>query len=92
MNHTCLKQETIAALLSLRKDDPDLWTLGSYEPFPIRSYDDGLFAFRRRNAPSTLLVLINRTVSSGRVETVTLDAEYSDVLTGSLHGPGDTLR
>ena len=35
-NHGCSKQEIIAALLSLRKDDPELWTLGSYEPLPMQ--------------------------------------------------------
>ena len=65
-NHGCSKQEIIAALLSLRKDDPELWTLGSYEPLPMQTDDDRLFAFRRRNAQSTLLALINRTASPGQ--------------------------
>jgi (1->4)-alpha-D-glucan 1-alpha-D-glucosylmutase len=89
-NHGSMKQEIIAALLSLRKGDPNLWRLGSYEPFPIQSDGDDLLGFRRTNAQSTLLTIICRTALCRHADTVTLDGQYSDVLTGDLHGPGET--
>jgi (1->4)-alpha-D-glucan 1-alpha-D-glucosylmutase len=88
-NHGCLKQEVIGALLSLRKGDPELWSLGSYEPLHIQSEADSLFGFRRSHGRSTLLTIVSRTVSCKRSEKITLDREYSDVLTGTLSGPGE---
>jgi (1->4)-alpha-D-glucan 1-alpha-D-glucosylmutase len=89
-NQRCAKQETIAALLSVRRSDPELWRLGTYEPLSIPSHGDRLFGFRRGHAESTLLTIIDRTVSEPLAESLTLDCEFSDVITGALFGPGET--
>ncbi len=88
--HECLKQEVIAALLILRKNDPDLWRQGSYEPLSFHSDSDTLFGFRRRNEQSILLVIVCRTMPYSQAGNIELDVEHSDVLTGVLYGPGNT--
>lgn len=89
-DHSCPKQEVIAALLSSRRGDPDLWRRGSYEPLALRSGGDDLFGFRRTWGRSALLTVISRTLPCPHEGKVMLDSEYNDVLTGTLHGPGET--
>jgi (1->4)-alpha-D-glucan 1-alpha-D-glucosylmutase len=89
-DHGCAKQEAIAALLSVRKGDPELWRVGSYEPLSIPSHDDRLFGFRRSHAQSRLLTVISRTVCEPLAESVNLECEFSDVVTGASYGPGET--
>ena len=56
-----VKLALIAAILALRRSDPDLFAFGSYEPLAVEGPDaDGIIAFRRSHAAKQLVVIAAR--------------------------------
>lgn len=59
-----VKQQLTARLLRLRKLNPGLFAQGSYEPLTVEGMrTEHAVAFRRRNGPDTLVVIVTRLAS-----------------------------
>lgn len=80
------KQYLIATLLAARRDHPDLWRDGSYEPAPAPA---GLIAFRRRHGDRSLHVIAR--CNSGYLpgKPVTIFQAGTDLLSGQRITAGE---
>lgn len=78
------KQRLIALLLAARRQMPDLWQHGDYEPLPA---PDGVIAFRRRHGAQSLIVAArcNGRITDGIWH---LPQDGRDLLTGRDHRQG----
>lgn len=83
------KPEVVRRLLNLRREHPDLFSAGSYEPIDLA---DTLVAFRRRAAGKTLTVLVRRFPSRDLPEAVslTLVSPVTDILGDGMTLPAGT--
>lgn len=74
------KQTLIARLLAARRDDPELWRLGSYQALNLANSDSRVVAFTRAHGPSRLILLA--LCGDGAAEgEIMLDRDYRDILT-----------